>query len=175
MCIQDGTASTRTFNHLFSEIQAEEAEEIGVEHLLRDVKDIAVGTLSTRVTTQLHALHGLSSHLRGISNYLMRVCKGELPMNHPIVYNLQCIFNLLPNLNVPETVKSFSVETNDQLLVIYLSGIIRSVIALHTLIDNQFQNRADELKEFGFIEEAVVEEGREKTLASAVVSDAPVK
>ena len=32
---QDGTPTTKTFEHVGSEIGAEEAEEVGVEHLLR--------------------------------------------------------------------------------------------------------------------------------------------
>ena len=36
MCVlQDGTPTTKTFEHVASEIGAEEAEEVGVEHLLR--------------------------------------------------------------------------------------------------------------------------------------------
>ena len=33
--MQDGTPTTKTFEHVASEIGAEEAEEVGVEHLLR--------------------------------------------------------------------------------------------------------------------------------------------
>ena len=33
--IQDGTPTTKTFDHVASEIGAEESEEVGVEHLLR--------------------------------------------------------------------------------------------------------------------------------------------
>lgn len=36
----DGTPTTKTFEHLTSEVGAEEAEEVGVEHLLRDIKDL---------------------------------------------------------------------------------------------------------------------------------------
>ena len=32
---QDGTPTSRTFEHVPSEMGAEEAEEVGVEHLLR--------------------------------------------------------------------------------------------------------------------------------------------
>ena len=32
---QDGTPTSKTFDHVASEIGAEEAEEVGVEHLLR--------------------------------------------------------------------------------------------------------------------------------------------
>jgi 26S proteasome regulatory subunit N8 len=33
--IKDGSPASKTFEHLPSEIGAEEAEEVGVEHLLR--------------------------------------------------------------------------------------------------------------------------------------------
>ena len=33
--LQDGTPTSRTFEHVGSEVGAEEAEEVGVEHLLR--------------------------------------------------------------------------------------------------------------------------------------------
>jgi 26S proteasome regulatory subunit N8 len=39
-------------------------------------------------------------------------------------------------------VKSFAVKTNDMMLVIYLSSLIRSVIALHNLINNKAVNKA---------------------------------
>ena len=38
-----------TFKHFPSEIGATEAEEVGVEHLLRDVKDMTISTLSNQV------------------------------------------------------------------------------------------------------------------------------
>ena len=126
--------------HVPSQIDAEESEEIGVEHLLRDIKDNAIGTLSTRVTDQLNSLKGLQSRLEEIREYLQKVVNHQLPINHQIIYYLQDIFNLLPNLNVSDTVKSFSVKTNDQLLVIYLSSLIRAVIALHNLINNKIEN-----------------------------------
>lgn len=65
-------------------------------------------------------------------------------MNHQIIYNLQDVFNLLPNLegaltggNTVEegdSKRPFTVATNDQLLVMYLSSLIRAVIALHDLV-----------------------------------------
>ena len=46
----DGSAAEKTFIHVPSLIEAEEAEEIGVEHLLRDIRDQAAGNLSLRVS-----------------------------------------------------------------------------------------------------------------------------
>ena len=126
-----------TFKHLASEIGAFEAEEIGVEHLLRDIKDTTVSTLAERVAAKLASLKGLKARLEDIHTYLKAVADGKLPVNHEITYLMQEIFNLLPNLNVEELVRSFSVKTNDMMLVIYLSSLIRSVIALHNLINNK--------------------------------------
>lgn len=72
------------------------------------------------------------------------VVMGKLPINHQIIYNLQDIFNLLPNLNIPSVSKAFSVKTNDELMVIYLSSMIRAVIAMHNLIENKIVNREAE-------------------------------
>ena len=71
----DGTPTTKTFEHVPSEIGAEEAEEVGVEHLLRDIKDTTVGTLSQRVTNQLMGLKGLNIKMREMKNYLQQVVK----------------------------------------------------------------------------------------------------
>lgn len=49
----------------------------------------------------------------------------------------QDVFNLLPNLNMEELRRSFVVKSNDMMLVIYLSSLVRSVLALHDLIDNR--------------------------------------
>ncbi|PWA48857.1 JAB1/Mov34/MPN/PAD-1 [Artemisia annua] len=139
--------SKKVFVHVSSEIAAHEVEEIGVEHLLRDVKDTTISTLATEVSGKLEALKGLDARLKDIRAYLDLVIEGKLPLNHEILYHLQDIFNLLPNLNVAELVKAFSVKTNDQMLVIYLSSLIRSVIALHNLINNKLLNKEHEKAE----------------------------
>ncbi|CAM1509267.1 Fc.00g030060.m01.CDS01 [Cosmosporella sp. VM-42] len=146
----DGTTTSRTFVHTPSIIEAEEAEEIGVEHLLRDIRDVAVGTLSTRITNQLQSLQGLHLRLRDIGAYLQKVLDGKLPVNHAILGNLQDVFNLLPNLSTPkgdgktgtgELSYAMSIKTNDQLMAIYLSSLIRAITAFHDLIENKIQNR----------------------------------
>merc|ERR1711935_554092 len=107
-----------TFKHVPSEIGATEAEEVGVEHLLRDV-----------------------------DAYLQNVLSGRLPINHQIIYGLQDVFNLLPNASVDELVKAFAVMANDMMLAVYLSSIIRSVLALHNLINNKLYNKEKQLKQ----------------------------
>ena len=79
-------------------------------------------------------------------------------MNHAIMGNLQDVFNLLPNLSSPATTpklngseksstenselaRAMSVKSNDQLMTIYLSSLIRAITAFHDLIENKIQNR----------------------------------
>lgn len=110
---------------------------------------MAVGTLSTRVTNQLQSLQGLHLRLRDIGAYLQKVLDGQLPVNHAILGNLQDVFNLLPNLSTPEgagktggeLAHAMSIKTNDQLMAIYLSSLIRAITAFHDLIENKIQNR----------------------------------
>ena len=160
----DGTATSETFVHIPSLIEAEEAEEIGVEHLLRDLKE-STGDLATRITSQLESLRGLESRLREVAAYLGKVLNEELPVNHAILEVLQDVFNLLPNLSptpenggVGDLGRSFRVKTNDQLMCIYLSSMIRAVLALHDLIDSGIDDKKEDKKD----EKKEAKEGKEK-------------
>uniref|UniRef100_A0A4W5MLC9 Proteasome 26S subunit, non-ATPase 7 n=1 Tax=Hucho hucho TaxID=62062 RepID=A0A4W5MLC9_9TELE len=115
--------------------------------LSRDIKDTTVGTLSQRITNQVHGLKGLNCKLVDIKGYLDKVATGKLPINHQIIYQLQDVFNLLPDVNLQEFIKAFYLKTNDQMLVVYLASLIRSVVALHNLINNKIANRDAEKKE----------------------------
>uniref|UniRef100_A0A6M2E9L3 MPN domain-containing protein n=1 Tax=Populus davidiana TaxID=266767 RepID=A0A6M2E9L3_9ROSI len=84
--------SQKVFVHVQSEIAAHEVEEIGVEHLLRDVKDTTISTLATEVTGKLAALKGLDARLKEIRGYLDLVIEEKLPLNHEILYHLQVQF-----------------------------------------------------------------------------------
>jgi 26S proteasome regulatory subunit N8 len=94
-------------------------------------------------------LQGLQSRLRDIHSYLLDVAAGALPVNHQIIYHLQDALNLLPDLSDPAVMKSFTSSTNDQLLVVYLSSLLRSVIALHALVDNKATIGRAEFEEGG--------------------------
>jgi len=142
---EGGTETPKiAFAHIPSDIGALEAEEVGVEHLLRDVKDTTVSTLATQIHGKLNSLKSLISHLQEIQAYLQNVVNGKLPLNHQILSQLQDILNLSPNLDSEELAKGFAVKTNDMMVVIYLSALIRSIIALHSLINNKLENRHHE-------------------------------
>ena len=109
--------------------------------------------------------------MRDIGAYLQKVLDGQLPVNHAILGNLQDVFNLLPNLSSPEVdgesrggelAYAMSIKTNDQLMAIYLSSLIRAITAFHDLIENKIQNRQQQdEKEAKKEENAAKEEKKE--------------
>ena len=84
-------------------------------------------------------------------------------MNHQIVYHLQDALNLLPDLMDPSTTESFASSTNDQMLVVYLSSLLRAVIALHALVDNKMTTGKAELEEGETRSDREKEKEKEKT------------
>lgn len=81
------------------------------------------------------------------------------------MYHLQDAFNLLPDLSDPASTTSFASSTNDQLLVVYLSSLLRAVIALHALVDNKASIGRAELEEGapeGKESDAAGQDGKEK-------------
>lgn len=101
------------------------------------------------MSEQLASLRGLQSRLGDVQKYLVDVAAGTMPVNHQIVYHLQDALNLLPDLSDAATTQSFASSTNDQLLVVYLSSLLRAVIALHGLVDNKSTIGRAELEEGG--------------------------
>ena len=47
--VEEDGAIVKNFIHIPSSVGATEAEQVGVEHLLRDVKDVSIGDLSKQV------------------------------------------------------------------------------------------------------------------------------
>lgn len=145
--VEDGKSSgsakaelKKNFAHVPSVIGAIEAEEIGVEHLLRDINDPTISTVSTLIQGKMAGLATLTSKLVEMKDYLENILNGNIQkVNQDIIANMQTILNLLPNLNVEELVKAVLVKTNDLHMVIYLSSLIRSVIALHDLVNNKIR------------------------------------
>ena len=137
---KDGRREVKlNFAHVPCEMGATEAEEVGVEHLLRDINDPTVSTVASLIKGKISGLATLAEKLVECKDYLEECVRGDQKVNPEIVANLQTILNLLPNLNTEEMVRSILIKTNDMQLAIYLSALIRSVIALHDLINNRIQ------------------------------------
>mmetsp|Transcript_4570 Transcript_4570/g.8812 ORF Transcript_4570/g.8812 Transcript_4570/m.8812 type:complete len:361 (+) Transcript_4570:86-1168(+) len=133
------TQVQQSFAHVPSMIGAMEAEEVGVEHLLRDINDPTISTISSLIQGKMAALASLTDKLSEMKEYLELIVDGKVKPNQDIIANMQSILNLLPNLNIDELVRALLVKTNDMHMVVYLSSLIRSVIALHDLVNNKIR------------------------------------
>ena len=79
----------KSFFHIESTVVATEPEEIGVEHLLREIKEIPLNSLEASIAQKVQALKGLSGKIEEIVAYLRDVREGRLPANNKIVFMLQ--------------------------------------------------------------------------------------
>jgi len=93
-------------------------------------------------------------------------------INHQILYNLQDVFNLLPGLHVPETKQAFVSQNNDTMLVMYISSLVRSIIALHNLINNKIDLRSEEQQQINKIKQAKKDKKKDEAAADAAKGDA---
>lgn len=125
----------QTFQHVPVAMGALEAEEIGVEHLLRDIHDPTVSTVASRLQAKLAAVATLHEKLLTCRDYLRR--EDASNWNPEIISNCQSIVALLPNLEPLGT--ALTVQSNDMHLSMYLGSLIRSVVALHDLISNKIK------------------------------------
>jgi len=135
--VVEGRETQRTFNHVPCEVGAFEAEEVGVEHMLRDINDASVSALGADVRAKLGGLKGLMSRLGEISAYLAKVSSGALPPNLEALYLVQQVLALLPNLSAEPLRTSLFEVVNDQHLMIYAASLTRAVTSLHDLVANK--------------------------------------
>lgn len=77
----------RQFIHIPSSIGASESEEVGVEHLLRDIKDASLGQLSKQVGDKITGLKALGEKLLEMQGYLQNVISGKYRYNQSIINN----------------------------------------------------------------------------------------
>ncbi len=134
------------FSHVECRVAMVEAEEVGVEHLLRDMKTAAADTaadLTFLVDERMNGVKLLTAEIEKISKYLEDVLSGKLPINHKILKTLQNVLSSLGDKfsQHPELKKTLNLENNDASLAMYVGALLRTTVALHNLIDNKLKLR----------------------------------
>lgn len=115
----------KSWKHVPCAVEAFEAEEVGVEHLMRDVKNLDLDTLEENVEQKILSLRGLSQKLGKILEYIHKVEEGSAKINNTIVFNLQEILNLIPRITDEEKIMAFNTKTNDNFFSIYVASIVQ--------------------------------------------------
>lgn len=135
----------KTFCKLNTVIEASIPEEIGVEFMLKDINDSSrIGSMSKVANDKVMSFKALLERLNQIREYLNKVVNNKIPLNPQIIYNIQEIFNYLPNFENENVIKAYSVQTNNNYLVLYLTWVVKSIIALHKLINNKISLKEKE-------------------------------
>jgi|EP00945_MAST-04E_sp_MAST-4E-sp1_P006815 26S proteasome regulatory subunit N8 len=137
--VVEGRETVLEFKHVPIEMGADGPEDIGVEHLLRDINDPSASSLANRIKHKMSGLKVLKGKLEEMQTYLKAVLAGTMPKNNQILKKIQDIFNLIPNLTNTELAQAFLSKSNDTHLIIYLSSLVRSVISLHDLVNNKIK------------------------------------
>lgn len=133
---------TRTFKSLPCAFGADEAEDVGVEHLLRDIRNQSTSTLATRVADKCTGLGTLIEKLQDVFDYLGSVLAGKYPYNPAIIDRLQDLFNELPEMaGHTEMLRACASEVNDHYVGIYTGSLLRAILALHNLVLNKVKNK----------------------------------
>lgn len=177
--IVEGRENVRLFQHVPCEVGASEAEEVGVEHLLRDVNDPSMSTLAGEVRAKISGLRGLASRLHELSVYLSDVEGGKLSVSTDILYSVQSMLSSIPNHSTEVISTALFETTNDAHVAMYTASLVRSVLALHDVLSNKGKYReaeaAVEAKEAKSAEEKKEDKSTSSTTAAASSPPAPAK
>lgn len=137
------SANAVEFRNVATNLGTVEAEDIGIEHLLRDLTDSTISTLSTKVGDRQLALLQLEQMLGNIETYLNDVVAGRLPVCTEVLTLLQEVTNLAPEVHKLKLDQGMVVATNDQALGTFVASIARAITALYDVILNRRKLRRD--------------------------------
>lgn len=132
-------AQSVEFRNIISHLGTVEAEEIGVVHLLRDLTDSTITTLSTKINNRHLALSNMEHLLANIEQYLRDVVAGKLPVCTEVLSELQEVISYLPLVHKLKNDQGLLVTQNDQELVTFTASVARCVTALYEVIVNRRQ------------------------------------
>jgi 26S proteasome regulatory subunit N8 len=118
------------FQMLECTIDAEEAELVGVEHLLRDISEPPSGLMSTQVQRKVQSLRELDRQLADLESVLTgQLSAGSL--DQALLENVQSLLNALPDSS---TTHSDSDRINEQLAMTLVGSLGKCVCALYDVV-----------------------------------------
>jgi 26S proteasome regulatory subunit N8 len=139
----DTVSGTQEFRNVPTVLASIEPEEIGIEHLLRELTDSTVTTLSTQIAGRKEAVEQLDTKLGEIEVYLNEVAEGKMAMDQETLGCIQELFVLLPQLHQMRSGVPMTVVTNDAVLSIYVASLSKCVLSIHDLILNKRKIKRD--------------------------------
>lgn len=122
------------FRNIRTHLGSEQAEEIGIEHLLRDVTDSTITNLSTQIQERERSVHHLLRILKQIEEYLRDVANRVLPLSEDILGLLQELISLQQEICMQKNSAAMIRHTNDEAVSTYLAALGRLISAIHVVL-----------------------------------------
>nr|CAG4647184.1 EOG090X08T4 [Megafenestra aurita]SVE92485.1 EOG090X08T4 [Megafenestra aurita] len=128
--------ATMLFVELSYTLATEEAERIGVDHVVRMASGDSAE--SSQVAEQLQAQHNavkmLANRVRVILEYIRAMERGEVPKSHEVLREAKSLTHRLPVLNSEIFQEEYYTQYNDVLLQTYLASITKACHDLHQFV-----------------------------------------
>lgn len=111
-------------------IEAEEAEMVGVEHLLRDISEPPSNLLSSQVARKFGSLRELEHQLADLQAQLEQSLQSG-SLDQTLLHQVQSLLNQLPTA---PSGKDANEAINEQLVLTLVSSLSKCVCSLHDVI-----------------------------------------
>jgi 26S proteasome regulatory subunit N8 len=122
------------FSNMNTAVIASEAEEISIEHLLSGMNNARDDEVLNQITCKLQSFKCLIYRLKEVQAYLDLVARGKIRVNQKILCVLQDILYILSNMKSRQFVKAANKRMISTMMMMYLSIMIRSVLALRRFL-----------------------------------------
>ena len=157
----------RSFKSIGCKVEAFEPEEVGVEHLIRELKDLNMDSLQSKLQNKVQSLVALRDKIKTISNYLEETASSRRKPDQQILFALQTIIAKLPKVLNKEMKIALAARVNENYLNLYVSGIVKSVISIHNLLNNRIRPLEDLEEKMAALKTKVQKENEEKAKTEA--------
>jgi len=141
--VDDQGYIARAFKSIGCRVEAFETEQVGVEHLIRELKDLNMDSLQSKLHAKVQSLVALQKKTQVISKYLEEVVAKRRKADPQILFALQKIVAKLPKVIGEELKVALAARVNENYLNLYVSGIVKSVIVIHNLLNNRIRPLED--------------------------------
>ena len=133
--LRDADEDAFMFQHVALRIGACEAEAIGVEQLLCEIRGLDVSRGLNRVLSARSAsLVELTKRLWEIHTYLTKVLAGKLPVNQSLLARVQQLFSSRMKARPDGLELALSECGVDAMMTMYVGNVLKSVLAMHHVL-----------------------------------------
>lgn len=137
--VDDKGFIARAFKSIACKVEAFETEQVGVEHLIRELKDLNMDSLQSKLHAKVQSLVALQKKTQVIAQYLEQVVTKRRKPDPQILFALQKIMAKLPRVVGRDLKVALASRVNENYLNLYVSGIVKSVIVIHNLLNNRIR------------------------------------